>query len=62
MPSRSSGKWPAPGPRPESLLGPMPIPLIVGTAGLIALIGYVAWRMVSRSRRRQKQGPPCPRM
>ena len=52
---------PGPGqPPPENWFGPMVIPLIVGTAGLIALIGYVAWRMVGRVRRRQNQGPPRP--
>ena len=52
---------PGPGqPPPENWFGPMVIPLIVGTAGLIALIGYVAWRMVGRMRRRQNLGPPRP--
>ncbi|MCX5772340.1 MAG: hypothetical protein NTZ09_18990, partial [Candidatus Hydrogenedentes bacterium] len=45
---------------PENRFGPMVLPLIVGTAGLIALIAYVVWRMVWRVRRRQNQRPPRP--
>ena len=43
---------------PANWFGPMVIPLIVGTVGLIALTVYVVWRMVGRMRRRQNEGPP----
>ena len=44
----------------QSWMGPMLIPLIVGTAALIALVAYVVWRMVVRVRRRQR--PPRPEL
>jgi heme/copper-type cytochrome/quinol oxidase subunit 2 len=50
---------PGQGPSPaENWFGPILLPLIMGTVGLIALIAFLIWRIVARVRRRQ--GPPLP--
>lgn len=56
------GPAPPPQETPAPWYGPAMIPLLIALFGLFGLIIFVAWRMVARIRRQQRQRPRPPGM